>query len=155
MTAYTTARGANPRVGPGPGWHRELFCIEITVAVTAAQVDTNGNSIDLLYAPAGFTCVDSYLRASDLDTDGSPTLVIDVGDSGDDDRFHSAATVGQTGTAARGAVTGIMYRFSEATKLTALFDTGAATAAAGTITFGMIGFMDPDYRTAGEAATAV
>ena len=74
------------------------------------------------------------LEASDLDTNGSPLLTINVGDAGSATRFFSASNVGQAGTAATAtAATGIFHKYTEKTKITGTVQANAATGAAGTI----------------------
>ena len=82
--------------------------VEVTVPVTAAANDI----FEMLPCPTGFRPVDMILDSDDLDTNGAPTITLDVGwmsgTPGDNDstrtvgaEFFSAATVGQTGTTAR------------------------------------------------------
>ncbi|HJV52784.1 MAG TPA: hypothetical protein VJ652_15055 [Noviherbaspirillum sp.] len=113
--------------------------------LTAAQVAA-GNIVDIGILPAGHTVVDSVLVPDDLDTNGSPTITLDVGimsgTPGDDTsvrtcgaELFSASTAAQGGTPTRmSAKTGFLipsvgYDRSIGVKINA----GAATAAAGRV----------------------
>lgn len=114
----------------GDGGHVkcERFRITTTAALTTADVLQFG------YLPIYARVVDAVLVASDIDTNGTPTIALNVGDSGDADRFFAAANVGQAGTAARMTVTtGFGYRYDAETLITGAPSTNAATGAAGTI----------------------
>jgi len=86
------------------------------------------------YLPKYARVVDAILKASDLDTNGSPTIALNIGDAGDADRLFAASNVGQAGTIARmTATTGFGYRYDDETMITGAPSTNAATGAAGTI----------------------
>ena len=68
------------------------FPLTITAALTTADIFAFGN------VPPGFRLSAATLVASDMDTNGSPTLAINVGDAGSGTRLFSASTVGQAGT---------------------------------------------------------
>jgi hypothetical protein len=53
--------------------------------------------------PKGAVVYDVMLAVTDLDTNGAPTITLDVGYGGDPDYFIAASTVGQTGGVARAA----------------------------------------------------
>lgn len=114
------------------------------VDLTAAQVAA-GAIIDIGTLPAGHTVVDATLIPDDLDTNGSPTITLDVGllsgTPGDDAvrtcgaELFSASTAAQAGTPTRMSlksgftIASVGYDRSIGVKVNA----GPATAAAGRI----------------------
>lgn len=56
----------------------EVICSQAFIDLTAAQV-ANGNYFDLCPLPAYHRVVDMVLIPDDLDTNGSPTITLDVG----------------------------------------------------------------------------
>lgn len=107
-------------------------CARFKVTVGAAL--TTSDAIQFGYVPHYARIVDATLKATDMDTNGSPTLTLNVGDSGDADRLFAASTVGQAGTIARmTATTGFGYRYDTPTLITGVPAANAATGVAGTI----------------------
>ena len=53
--------------------------------------------VQLVKVPAYATILGGVLRVTDLDTNGTPAIVLDVGDGGDTDRFIDGTTIGQAG----------------------------------------------------------
>jgi hypothetical protein len=103
---------------------------------------TTGNVVEAFTVPAGFTVTGIIAVASDMDTNGSPTLALSVGDSGSSTRFLSSSTVGQAGTSTQTvASTGLLYAYTADTKILVTATTGSATAAAGTLDLYLTGFV--------------
>lgn len=103
-----------------------------TVSPTAAL--TTSDTFSFGYLPAGARVVMAVLEATDMDTNGTPTLTINVGDLGDADRIFAASTVGQAGTLSTAiATTGAGYQYTSKTLITGAPNANAATGAAGTI----------------------
>ena len=89
-------RTSNP---PGVGDSKALKCVTGVFTLTAALALN-----DVLQSPVlsqGSTIVDVMLITSDLDTNGTPLITLDVGIGGDTARFIAASTVGQAGGVAR------------------------------------------------------
>lgn len=83
----------------GVGDAKSLKCATTQVVLTAALALN-----DVLQGPAlqkGSTIVDVMLVTSDLDTNGAPTITLDVGTGDDVQHFIAASTVGQAGGVAR------------------------------------------------------
>ena len=57
--------------------------------------------MEMVKVPAGATVLDVILHTDDLDTNGTPTITLDVGDGADADYFLSASQVARTGGVAR------------------------------------------------------
>lgn len=107
--------------------------------VTLATGDLSAQSHTLGYLPTGARVIDVVMTATDMDSNGSPTLVMEVGDSGDVDRFIDASTIGQTGgtiragnVAASAATFAAHTAYTSRTQMVLNIATGAATAVAGT-----------------------
>lgn len=102
----------------------------VTCAASPATTDT----INFFDLPAGARAMFWTLKASDMDTNGSPALALNVGDSGSASRIFSASTVGQAGTEGNATAVGaIDYAYATKTRITGTASTNAATGAAGTI----------------------
>jgi hypothetical protein len=100
MTTYAMSPLAN-RSGAvsGVGDAKALKCAVVTFSLGAALALN-----DVLTGPKigkNSTILDVVLTTTDLDTNGTPTITLDVGYSGDADYFIAASTVGQAGGLAR------------------------------------------------------
>lgn len=87
--------------------------------------------VEMLRVPAGARITRATLKTSDLDTGGSPAVVLDVGDASDTDRIIDGATVGQAGGTTSSVVssTGQFYRYTSETVISVLVQVAPATAA--------------------------
>lgn len=113
--------------------HFARFPITVTAALTTADVFNFG------YLPANARVLHVYLVASDMDTNGSPTLAINVGDAGSGTRYFSASTVGQAGTSSEAvAQAGLGYLNTAKTLITGAPSANAATGVAGTLELGVM-----------------
>ena len=126
---------------------------EYYVDVTAAQIVLN-DIVDLGVLPANHTVTDMILIPDDLDTNGAPTIALDVGImSGEPGDTVTARTCGNEFFAAdQSARTGVISRMSKPAgfrvqptgadrSIGVKFQAAAATAAAGRIR--LIAFMAP------------
>jgi len=133
--AYT-----QPQVG-NQGFARTMKTLGGPLALVAADAAT-GNTVQVLKAPKGFVVTGVYLALTDIDTNGTPTVSVTLGDAGDDDRFVAASNIGQAGGSTTTlASTGLYYEFTTDTDIALKFATGSATAVAGTVTAYLTGFM--------------
>lgn len=102
--------------------------------VSCAAAPSTSDTLNFFYLPAGARIVMAVLESTDMDTNGSPTLTLNIGDSGDPDRLFAASTVGQAGTLSSAiAVTGFGNAFTSRTLITGVANANAATGAAGTV----------------------
>lgn len=109
-----------------------LKCMYATVAVTTALVTTD--TINFFDLPAGARVMLAVLEADDLDSNGTPTITINIGDAGSATRYFSASTVAQAGTVSSAtAATGVGYLNTAKTRVTGALQANAATAVAGNI----------------------
>lgn len=103
--------------------------------------EVTSNAVAVFRAPKGFIVTGVYLSLPDIDSNGSPTTSVKLGDSGDDDRFVAASNIGQAGGSTTTlASTGLYYEFTDDTDVLLTFATGSATAVAGTGTAYLTGF---------------
>lgn len=138
MATYTSKQYANsPKsfVGATPG-NTMTFYWEVSISAAAANLD----AFVFGTVPKGFRLTGATLEATDIDTNGSPTVTINIGDSGDADRIFAASTVGQTGTLSSAlATTGFGYLYTDDTVITGAIPTGPATGATGTVYLALTG----------------
>ena len=131
---------AQPQAG-GQGFARTMKTFGGAVALLATDPVT-GNTVRLLKVPRGFVCTGVYLALTDIDTNGTPTVAVTLGDAASAARLVASSTIGQAGGSTTTlAATGLYYQFTDDTDIVLAFGTGAATAAAGTATCYLSGFM--------------
>lgn len=122
----TTANGNQPRTAGSAGNTKTMYAsYSLTAALALNDV------IDMFKVPAGARITGVTLKTSDLDTGGSPAIVLDVGDSGDTDRLIDGATVGQAGGTSSALVssTGQFYQYTAETMISVLVQVAPATGA--------------------------
>jgi len=138
MPTYNSAQYANnPLAGVGafPG-NMVAYHFEVAITAAAANLDVFNFGI----VPKGFRLLGACLESTDIDTNGSPTVTINVGDAGSATRLFAASTVGQAGTADRAlAVAGQHFLYTADTLITGGIPTGPATGATGTLTLSLFG----------------
>ena len=113
----------------------QLTSVGETFTVTAAQLTLNA-VLGSIRVPAGAEIAFVQLTSTDIDTNGSPTVTLSIGDVDDDDRLLLANTIGQTGAVPVGptiATTGMGYRYPAETLVQIKVKVAPATAAAGTL----------------------
>lgn len=154
MAIYFTdlSRGFGPRVSPH-GYRQECVATAI-VAMTTAMLDNADDEVGLFRLPKGAVVTGITASATDMDTNGSPALVIDIGDDSDEDRLMAAATIGQAGTLSSVlAAAGHLYKYAADTLIKAYVKTAAATGAAGTLSVSVRYFVDTEFSTTGLTAS--
>lgn len=108
------------------------------VTVTAGQLTLNA-LFGSVKVPKGAVYLGALLLSTDIDTNGSPAVVLSIGDSGDDDRLIAGATVGQAGGIDTGLeTTGFGVMATAETTIQVKVKTAPATAAGGTLTYGVL-----------------
>ncbi len=131
---------SQPQAG-GQGFARTKKVLGGLVNLLATDVALAAQT-SIMKVPAGFTATNLYASATDMDTNGSPTLALSIGDSGSLVRLLSSSTIGQAGTSTSTiATTGLYYTFPVDTDIILSATTGSATAVAGTLTCYLEGFM--------------
>lgn len=102
--------------------------------VTISAALTTSDAIEFGYLPIYARVIDAWVKATDMDTNGTPTLAFNIGDAGDVDRLFAATTAGQAaGVTRMSATTGFGHRYDAETLITGAPSTNAATGAAGTL----------------------
>jgi hypothetical protein len=135
-SGLTSVQGTKVFSGPATsGGHVDLrFSITSTSAFNSADVLNFGT------VPKGFRLLGAVLESSDIDTNGSPTVTINIGDAGSASRIFSAATVGQAGgVTSTIAAAGNDFQFTDDTLIVGAFAAGPATGAIGTISVTLTG----------------
>lgn len=150
---YTdTSRSFGPRIGSYG--HRTPVTAVAIVAMTTPMIDNANDEVGLFYLPKGAVVISATIGATDMDTNGTPALAIDVGDDSDEDRIFAASTVGQAGTwSGAMARTATLYKYTADTLIKAYVQTAAATGAAGTLYVSVTYFVDPEFSTTALTAS--
>lgn len=99
MTAYTAVQTGAADTVPGVGDGHTLKTICGVFNLTGALAA--GDTISTPNLPNGATVVDVNLSTSALDTNGTPTLTMDVGDAAVANRYIAASTTPRSGGIAR------------------------------------------------------
>lgn len=149
-TSLAPSNGGGPTVGFGG--HRGFILLgPAIVAVTTAMIDNANDDVGLFYAPPGFVTVGGFVDCTDMDSGAA--LLIDIGDSGDEDRFFAAVNAQAAVYSITMARTGVLYKYTSRTEVRAYCNTAAGTAVAGTLKAGLWGFIDPDFNTTALTAS--
>jgi hypothetical protein len=129
-----------PQIG-GQGFARTNKTFGRRVTFLATDLVTGGVVVGFS-VPKGFIQTGIIASSTDMDTNGSPTLAMSVGDSGSATRLLSSSNIGQAGTSTQTlAATGLLYEYTADTDILITATTGSATAAAGTADIYLTGFM--------------
>lgn len=129
-----------PQVG-NQGFARTMKTLGGAVALLAAD-PVAANTVQVMVVPKGFVCTGVYLALTDIDTNGSPTVTATLGDAASSARLVASSTIGQAGGSTTTlAATGLYYEYTADTPIVLTFPVGSATAAAGTATTYLTGFM--------------
>lgn len=146
MAIYTTQKSQTYGTVVGQGGSRNLVTDTVSVALTTAMIDNVNDEVELLWVPKGAVFDSAVISATDMDTNGAPTLAFDVGDDASEPRIFAASNVGQAGTLSTAfARTAHAYKWTAATKIKAYVQAAAATGAAGTLTFTIRYFVDENF----------
>ena len=139
MANYQSKQYANsPTAFAGAPVSGAMMALYYEVSITANAA--NGDTFDFGIAPKGFRVFGGCLEATDIDTNGAPTVTINVGDSGSASRLFSSSTVGQAGTADRAlAVAGQHFLYTADTVVTGIINAGPATGTTGTLYLSLYG----------------
>ena len=129
-----------PQTGP-QGFARTMKTFGGRTALATTDVAVSAVTA-AFRVPAGFIVTGIIAVASDMDSNGTPTLALSVGDAGSSVRYLSSSTIGQAGTSTTTlASTGLLFENTADTDILITATTGAATAAAGTLDLYLSGFM--------------
>ena len=85
----------------------------VTATYTVSSALVVNDVIEMVKVPKGAKIVEVILACGDLDTDGTPAVVLAVGDGTTADRFITGSTVGQAGGVTRlGVAAGLGYVYT-------------------------------------------
>ena len=135
MATFTAdeAAATAPAKGEGMSGNCKVVVAEYEITAALALNDV----VQMVKVPAGAIVSNVVLATDDLDTDGTPAIVLDVGDGGDTDRYIDGSTVGQAGgitDSSNLAIDGIGYTYSVEDTIDVLVQVAPATGAtSGTI----------------------
>lgn len=93
-TLNTSAVDAKP-IKASSGVHMAMAFGSYTTVSGTTLAD--GDVINLVKVPKGARVVELKLSSGDCDSNGTPAVIFDVGDTDDADRYIDGSTVGQTG----------------------------------------------------------
>jgi hypothetical protein len=131
MTVYkTTLATALTKAAPSDGGQPITVYAELALTALA-----NADTIQMIPIPNGARVLDWTLGADDLDSNGTPTITLGLGDSGSSTRYVSASTIAQTGAAPVNTLlkTGFGYIYTADDMLTITVSAAIATFQAGTV----------------------
>ena len=102
--------------------------------VDCAAAPTTSDTLNFGYLPPNARVLLAVLEATDMDTNGSPTITLNIGDAGSANRLFAASTVAQAGTVSTAiAASGADYLYTSKTLITGVAANNAATGAAGSV----------------------
>lgn len=134
-TTYNAPSYSNKSPVGGPGLGQAEYSFHDTVTITAALGLNDGGTFG--YLPPNAVVTGGWAKfATAMDTNGSPTLTIDLGVTGSAQKFLAADTTARAGGVQQAlATTGYGYKNTSGADLavTWLAHAAAATGAAGTI----------------------
>lgn len=139
MATYSSSLVSSNAPVPSHGLFNNLKAISATVSCTAAP--STSDTIQFFTLPKNAVVQGYKVGATQMDSNGSPTLAFNIGDAGSATRLFSGVAVGRTSggswigdTGAGATYTGVGYQFTADTQIVAVPSANAATGAAGTIT---------------------
>lgn len=142
MSTYTSQHITSGRSAPSPAGLGDRI-VAIRGVVDCAAAPSTTDTMNFFDVPAGFRVVGGYLKSTDMDTNGAPTITLNIGDAGDADRLFAASTVAQAGTVTQTlAATGLDYLYTAKTRITGAANANAATGAAGSVTLVLYGRLE-------------
>lgn len=118
--------------------------IAVCASYAFATAPSLNDLVQLMQIPAGATMVDVILDSDDLDSNGTPTVTFDVGDTTTAGRFIAASTAPQAGGVVHATVAASTdYPYAANTWLYLKVHAAAATFQAGTVRVTALYTMDP------------
>ena len=131
-------------------WHgaqriMKVYGPSLGTPITATDVGTVNDTVALFTVPKGFTIVGCHIDATKMDTSGSPTLTLDLGDANSAQRLLAASAIAQSAESESNVTlpAGVLgFRFAADTDIVLTVHAAAATALAGTFTCLLFGFID-------------
>lgn len=143
MAAFQTQQtlGRGPIRGAGSSSQQINAYAEYTLTAWATN-----DYVEMVRVPAGAIITGVTVYSDDIDSNGSPTATISVGDASSATRFVSASTIPQAGGFTNTLASGtgaIFYKYTSEGVIRCTASTGSATFAAGTIKLLVTYLFDP------------
>lgn len=136
----TQALGRGPMRGVGGGAQRVISYAEYNLTAALALNDV----INMMWVPAGAIITRVDLGGDDLDSGGSPSITLDVGDASSATRFVSADASAKTGVCSSTLIN--FYKYTADTKIQIKCSAAPATGAtSGTIKLAVEYLLDPSF----------
>jgi hypothetical protein len=133
MATYSSSAYTNNAPAKSYGVAGSVLVMTATVSCTAAP--STSDTLNFFTMPKNSRVHFAVLKADDMDTNVSPTITLNIGDSGSASRLFAASTVAQAGTLSTAiAAGGEEYQYAADTVITGTAANNAATGAAGTVT---------------------
>lgn len=129
MPTYTALKGQRGNsaytAGPAGNSYTAYSTYSLVAALAANDI------IEMMRLPPRARVTGVALKVTDLDTGGSPAILLTVGDAGDTDRLVTSSNIGQAGGATSTlATTGLFWITTAETVISVYVPTGPATGAA-------------------------
>lgn len=130
-TTFTSPALGTPAAAQRNGGQAITIYAELALTVAPVINDV----YQMIKVPAGARIIDWVLGADDLDTNGSPTITLSLGDGSVVGRYVVASTIAQTGGVPINAQlkTGFGFQYTAEDTIDILAAAAPATFAAGTI----------------------
>lgn len=133
MATYSSSVYSANKPAPHHGLASNVKVLTATVSCTAAP--STSDTLNFFTMPKNSKVHYAALYATDMDTNGTPTIALNIGDSGSASRLFAASTVAQAGTLSQAfATTAVGYQYTADTVITGTASSNAATGAAGSVT---------------------
>lgn len=133
MATYTATKAVNGN----STYNVDVAGVELTAysSYTMTTTPANGDVFEMLRVPRNARITGCTLKSTDIDTNGTPTVTLTVGDSGDTDRLITGSTIGRAGGTDSALVssTGQFYQYTTETVISVAISAGPATGAVGTL----------------------
>lgn len=130
QTSAKVASGIQPRA--------DIYTDTVYGTIEATALSTN-DTVEMVKLPKGATIIDAIMATDDLDTNATPTLVLDLMLKTDGQVLISGSTIGQGGGVARlDQVNAVGKTLTADDTVQVKATTGAATGATGTINVAVI-----------------
>lgn len=128
MPTYTATLGRTGNSAFTAGPAAQQFTAYSSFSLTAALAAND--IIEMLRVPARARITGVILKVTDLDTGGSPAILLTVGDSGANARLVASTNIGQAGGLTSSLATaGTLYQYPTETTISVYVPTGPATGA--------------------------
>ncbi|SEC69963.1 hypothetical protein SAMN05444161_1656 [Rhizobiales bacterium GAS191] len=129
------------QIVPYHGWNRTPKIVGGPVGITATDLGTINNTVQLFTVPKGFTIIGIVIDNPQLDS--STGLTVSIGDSATASRLLASSTSFRAAAFSTALPQGVAgFRYSADTDIQLTIVAAATTAVAGNLTVYLIGYID-------------